>query len=213
MLKIAADFRGGSIEFEDLVQIGHLGLAKASRSFDPDRGKFEDYAPGKIRLEIFNATQSARSHFYPKETDGMREPTGGDSIERVFEWDSWGEFGSAAAICDRWTKLESSPEELSLLFEEIEGKRVKFAAAFISLSGLQRELVNKVYLGEPNMPIVQAARDLGISYYRAIRTLKKALKLMREVIGRMEMNSGGNIANGHPSALGLHGCVPGTVAA
>ena len=50
---IALRFRGRGIELEDLMQIGTLGLIKAIRSFDPERGyAFSTYAVPLIMGEI-----------------------------------------------------------------------------------------------------------------------------------------------------------------
>jgi molybdate transport repressor ModE-like protein len=92
-----------------------------------------------------------------------------------------------------------------MLYEDIRGQRQKFEAAFISLTGAQRKLVTWVFLDDPERSIAQAARELGVSYFQAVRMLKKALKIMREVITRMESNktnSGGkNEMTPHPSAV------------
>ncbi len=50
---LAARFRGRGAEYEDLVQIGSIGMLKAIRSFDPDRGtSFSTYAVPLIIGEI-----------------------------------------------------------------------------------------------------------------------------------------------------------------
>ena len=50
---IALKFRGRGIEYEDLIQIGTIGLVKAVRSFDADRGfAFSTYAVPLIVGEI-----------------------------------------------------------------------------------------------------------------------------------------------------------------
>ncbi|MBO7403550.1 MAG: sigma-70 family RNA polymerase sigma factor [Clostridia bacterium] len=50
---VAARFRGRGADFEDLVQIGSIGLLKAIRSFDLDRGfAFSTYAVPLIIGEI-----------------------------------------------------------------------------------------------------------------------------------------------------------------
>lgn len=198
---IAADFRGGEIEFDDLLGAGREGLVKAARSYNPALGTFSSWAGTSIRSELLHAVRSDNGAF------------GGDSIEKIFDWSAWGDRGNANAISEAWMTLESSPEELLELYEDVKDKRNKFAAAFISLSGAQRKLVRWVYLDDPRKPITQAARDLGVSYRRAVRMLQKALKTMRNVIERMEQNSGGNTANGRPSLVSHHGCVPGSNAA
>lgn len=50
---LAARFRGRGVEYEDLVQIGSIGMLKAIRSFDPSRGTaFSTYAVPLIIGEI-----------------------------------------------------------------------------------------------------------------------------------------------------------------
>lgn len=201
---IAADFRGGEVEWDDLLGFGREGLIKAARSYNPALGTFSSWASTGIRSELLHAVRSDNTAF------------GGDSIEKIFEWSLWGGRGNASAISESWITLECTPEELLEQYEDIKDKREKFAAAFISLSGPQRDLVRWVYLSDPRKPIVQAARDLGVSYRRAVRMLHKALKTMRKVIERMETNrkplrerTGGILANGLPTNSGLHGFAPG----
>lgn len=205
---IAADYRGGEVEFEDLIAAGREGLVKAARSFDPELGRFSAWASTHIKNAIWGTIRSAQ-------TAVEIATLVGDSIEKVAEWDAWGDRGNANAICERWLNMDASPEELGLLFEDIEDKRSRFTAAFISLTQAQRKLVAWVFLDSPTITVTQAARELGVSYFQATRMLKRALKTMREVITRMEnnkTNSGGN-ANEHPSSMRLHGSVPGSNAA
>jgi DNA-directed RNA polymerase sigma subunit (sigma70/sigma32) len=49
---IAAGFTGRGIHYEDLYLAGRLGLVRASRKFDPDRGAFGPYARPWIKGEI-----------------------------------------------------------------------------------------------------------------------------------------------------------------
>lgn len=204
---VASEYRG-TIDFDDLMGIGREGLVKAARSFNGTLSQFPTWAITKIKGEIDDAIKLGK---YDDSADvGVLHDA--DSIEKIFDWDSWGNRGNAEAICERWSSLEASPEDLSILYDDIKDKRAKFQAAFISLSGNQRKLVTWVFLD--SMPITQAASELGVSYFKTIRMLKKALKTMREVITRMESktNSGGTTANGRPkySLNGLHGYAPGT---
>ncbi len=210
---VAADFRNGNVKFEDMCGAGGLGLTKAARTYDPELSKFSTWAVAKIRVEIFNFIQAEDAERFPE--DGALPPLDGDKIERIFEWTGWGHRGNAEAICETWSELTATPEELAIHYDDIKDKQAKFAAAFISLSVPQRKLVSWVFLDEPRKPVTQAARELRVSYFQATRMLKKALKIMREVITRMESNtnSGGNTANGRPRLAGLHGCVLGNTTA
>lgn len=228
---IAMKFRGGAVDIEDLLSAGQEGLVKAARSFNPNVGVvFATWANTKIESEIQHLTRSKPSEWFPKETDAPLPILDGDKIEKIFEWDAWGDRGNASGICERWTKLDASPEELLEMQDELKDRRDRFAASFISLTSIERKLVSAVYLHEPQKPLAQAARDIGISYWRAVRSLKKALKTMRNVLERMEINrsnkksplrmkiavftsSGSNIAKGRPSLSGSHGCAPGNDAA
>lgn len=219
---VAAQFRGGEVEFEDLLAAGRVGLVKAARSFDPAQSKFTTWATTKIRSAIMDAIEASRQQWYPKESDvGYPAPIGGDSIERIFEWDAWGNWGNATAIYELWSALDASPEDLAIRYDDIKEKQAKFTAAFISLSRAQRKLITWVFLDEPRKPVTQAARELGVSYFQATRMLNKALKTMREVIARMDMNSGGYTAKGIPSSgLGANaqhtgpvGCASGNTTA
>ncbi|OAF05446.1 hypothetical protein AYJ54_00640 [Bradyrhizobium centrolobii] len=211
---IAAEFRGGELEFEDLLAVGRVGLIKAARSFDADKAKFSTWATTKIRSAIMDAVEATRSQsqWFPKEGLGISPQRVSDSIERVFDWDSWGEFGNAAAICEMWSKLDASPEELTCMYEDIQYRQDRFSAAFISLTGAQRKLVRWVYLDNPRKNMADAARELGVSYHQASRLMRKALATMREVFLSMDKNSGGNIANGHLSTTSHEGCAPGVAA-
>ncbi len=206
---IAADFRGVGVDFEDLLSAGREGLTKAARSFNPKLSNaFVPYASGRIRTAVSNFVRSEDS-----ETNLEYDfaPSGSDRIERIYEYDHWGERGNASAISERWSRLDSSPEELSILYGEVKDKRAKFEAAFMSLSGNQRKLVTWVFLIDPVKSIAQAARELGVSYLRGVRMLNKALKTMREVISRMETNSGGNVNERLPiNRPALTAASPGT---
>ncbi len=199
---IVADYRGGEVEYEDLLAAGREGLVKAARNWDPEKSKFTTWATTKITSELLHATRIAA------------ELTG-DSFEKIYEHDVWGNMGNARAIYELWADddLEASPEDLAICYDEIKDRQAKFGAAFMSLTVAQRKLVTWVFLTDPAKTLAQAAREMGISYLQTSRILSKALKTMRTVIDRMEANSGGITANRHPLSTGRYGFVPGLNAA
>lgn len=200
--KVAADFRGADIEYEDLLAVGRIGLVVAARSFDENLGKFSAHASARIRTEILNAIRS-----------GNYARVGTEFVEEVKDWEAWGYFGNARAIYEIWPDdFDGSPESLSAHFDDMRDKKEKFESAFISLTPMERKAVQLVYLRDPAMSISQAAREMRTSYLRVWRALERALKRMRKIITSMESNSGVR-ANGVPPKLTRHGQVLGTVAA
>lgn len=200
---VAAKHRGGKRDFEELCAAGREGLVRAARTFDPRKGQFPPRAAQCIDDAIITFLRSERSGWFPKEADGPLSPREADKIERVYEWDAWGDFGNALAICEGWLTEEllrtgASPEGIALSYELVRDKTARFAAAFISLTSIERKMVRLCYMIEPAMTINAAAREIGISRYRASRSLKKALETMRTVIKRIEDNERVRSHDGHP---------------
>jgi RNA polymerase sigma factor (sigma-70 family) len=72
---VAAGYRGGSIDFDDLEAIGREGLVKAARSFDPDAGtKFSTWAWIKIQSEITTALRRDEPDLLPRRRHEAPEP-------------------------------------------------------------------------------------------------------------------------------------------
>lgn len=183
---VAADFRGRGVDFEDLLAIGRVGLCIAARTYDETEGTFSSWASVQIRSEIQDELKSGRNHLIgdEPETNSLR-------IEKIFEFDVWGKSGNTRAITERWPdEFDGSPETLALLFDEIKDKQSKFDRAFISLTPLERKLVTLVILRDPPLNVANAAREVGVSYLKSWRTLKRALSKMRKVILSMEANKG-----------------------
>lgn len=185
---VAQKYRAGKIPFEDLVAFGREGLVEAARSWRGIAG-FAPYAQVCIENSLNRNVSAWTRQWVPDEAEGWVSPRDADKIERIFEWDIWGgDRGQAAAIAEGWLTLESSPEEMAIAFEEIADKRHKFAAAFISLTSIERALVRLVYLSDPAMSVLTASQEIGISYRRSVRSLARALEKMRALIERMDMN-------------------------
>ena len=56
---VALRWRRSGLDVEDLAQVGMLGLMKAARAFDPERGQFSTFATWWIRSAIGRAAEKA----------------------------------------------------------------------------------------------------------------------------------------------------------
>jgi RNA polymerase sigma factor (sigma-70 family) len=182
VLFVAKDFVGRGIDFDELVAAGNEGLVKAARTFDPARAELSTWLVYKIRSEMQELCRSEARHWTRVDDDadapelkgvGMYmsavantpPPVDGIHRDQIHVWKSWGERGNASASYEHWTTLDATAEEL----------RQQIAEAGVDaddLRGLQRRLLAWMEQG----CLQQAAREEGISYWRATRLLKKSIK-------------------------------------
>jgi len=201
---IALRFRGRGIELEDLMQIGTLGLIKASRSFDPDRGfAFSTYAVPLIMGEI---KRNLRDDGLIK-VGRAQKKLGFDLLgvkARIMN-----EEGRDPSISELAVSLGVSPEEAAMALDaispvsslsepsdedgnltlesrlpdtdnEIERTRDRVALeqAVMKLSEVRRKIVELRFY--KNMTQQECAEVLGLSQVKISREEKKILEILRE---------------------------------
>jgi RNA polymerase sigma factor (sigma-70 family) len=189
----AQEFRDKGVDFEELVAAGREGLVKAARTFDPTLGfKFSTWAVNKISVEIHTFCRSHEKAWFLKK-DLAAEPRKGlspldplppldsNSIERLYEWSGW-RGANAKAIVEHWDELGATAQELRDMFVEIVNKQLPLA----ELMQVQRKLIKWAFMDR--ISIKQAARDARVSYWRAVRLLKKALRILHAEITKADKN-------------------------
>lgn len=201
---IAARFRGRGIEYEDLIQIGTIGLIKASRSFEVERGfAFSTYAVPLIVGEIKRSLRDdglikvgrrqkklamdlmgAKNRIINSEG---REPTISEIAEACGVT-----IEDAAMALDTLTPVaslcDSSDADGALTLEsripdpdnEIERvcDRVALGQAINKLSPLHRKIVLLRFFR--NLTQQLTASELGLSQVKVSREEKKIMEYLRQ---------------------------------
>lgn len=183
-------------ETEDLIQIGYIGLIKAARNFEPERGlKFSTYAvpmiAGEIRSQLRDkgaikvsrsiksdviAVRRAQSDFEAAEGHSPRiselAQATGLSAERVTQ---------ALQAGDAMKNFEDF-EKIDLVTNDEERyiTKMDIAASISALEPRQRQVMLLRYYRD--MTQTQVAVALGISQVQVCRIEKRALRIMSEKI-------------------------------
>jgi len=166
---IAADFRGRKgIPFEDLIAAGREGLVRAARNYDPDLGRFPNFASFRIRGQIKDFIE-AWQHLIPI----------GDAeeIERNFhEWDIWG----SAAPYEKWTSLTATPEDLFAAFDELNAQQMALKEAWKYLPKMERAVIELRYFRDPPVTLNSIAREFKMPYATLVDFINRTLKRLAE---------------------------------
>lgn len=203
---LAWRFRGRGVDFEDLVQIGSIGMIKAIRSFDVERGTaFSTYAVPLIIGEIRKFLRDDG----PLKVSRAQKRLGAQLLrERESYMRSCGRepgIGELASLCgvtaeDAAAALESTSPVHS--FSEIVagddmalegtlqspddtlGRTVEYVAlaeAIRALSPLWRQIITLRYFKDYSQQ--QTAEVLGLSQVKISREEKKIFEYMRRELG------------------------------
>ena len=204
--KIALRFRDRGVELDDLMQIGTIGMIKAVRSFDPERGTcFSTYAVplifGEIRRHIRDegpikvgryykrlgaALMNAKNRILVEEgrephISELAELCGVSAEEAAMALDATSPLASLSdlAFGDDGVELEDTlaDEESSSEAERIID-RIALAEAISSLPPLWQQIVTYRYYR--SMTQQQVATLLGLTQVKISREEKKLLEHLRQ---------------------------------
>ena len=165
---IAKKYAHSSIDADDLVSIGSIGLIKAVRSYKPESGKLATYASRCIENEILMALRSSRK---TRNEISLDDPIGSD------------QEGNEVTLSDvLGTDENLVPDAVEL---NIESARALRMIAALSDPRERAVLLMRYGLadGVPH-PQHEVARRLGISRSYVSRIEKKALERLRSQFDR-----------------------------
>ncbi len=135
VVRIAGEYKGMGIEFDDLVSIGNLGLIRASEKYDTSKNaKFSTYCAlwikAFIRAELSKHSNSVQAHSVSAEEEVYGDGEGG--CVRVIDL--------IPDNCEMACESVSRKEEIALLnkavLEVLEGAKPRDKDIFIRRNGL-----------------------------------------------------------------------------
>lgn len=196
LIKYFVRLYGGGCSREDLFQAGNLGLLKALKNFDLDKGTtFVTYASHCIIGEIRHFVRKETSYYRPGCIVQLQS-----KIDRVIEEyiKEYGSIPDTGYISHKLKIKEDSVNEVMkaglVSFEEIDISRIKshgydsfhlpiedklvLYQAFKKLSEIQRKVVQMLFLKD--MSQQQVADELSISQRQVSRVKQSSIELMRE---------------------------------
>ena len=179
---------------EDLIQIGYIGLIKAARRFEPERGlKFSTYAvpliTGEIKSQIRDHGAIKVSRSLKAEAAAVRRAEN-DFTAANGRSPRLSELAAAAGLTEDKVEQALRAADAMTNFEEYEKIDIsssdedlnvtKIAAAISSLAPKERQVIVMRYYKD--MTQTQVAKALGISQVQVCRIEKRALKCMAVAI-------------------------------
>lgn len=195
---LSAVYQNTSLEYEDLIQIGLIGLCKARNKFDTQYGySFSTYAVPLILGEIQTALREnskikgfSRSTYYLRQkiikADMLRSPT--DEIKSAFGV-AESEVKAALNFCPTYLYFNSLAQKSD------EGRNIEFEESIPAEFNLEDDVTNKVILNQfinnslsekekqawylcnvQEMRQSEAAKVMGISQAHVCRMLKSVYR-------------------------------------
>lgn len=185
-------------EAEDLMQIGYIGLIKAIKGFDPDKGfKFSTYAvpliAGEIRCQIrdqgrIKISRSLKSDIYAVKKAQDEFLKANDRSPRISELAKLSEMTGERVVealqaGDAMKNMEDY-EKISLMIKEEDDNvaRMDLQEALSKLKQDERKIMMLRYYKD--MTQSQVAKAMGMSQVQVCRIEKKILKNMAENMER-----------------------------
>ena len=189
---LARRHAGAGETFEDLVQVGALGLVAAARRYDPARGvPFAAYAipsvDGELRHHLRDRSATVRVPRREQAVAGALRRAAAATAQRLGHEASIAEVADAAGVqrrdAERVLGGTGTAAPLALLddeaspaaTDELEGceRRLLVRSALAVLEPRERRAVTLKF--EADLPVREVARQLGISPNQASRTIRRAL--------------------------------------
>ncbi len=177
---LASAYRGArGIPFDELEGAGMVGLVQAAAGWE-EKSDFAEYANASIRNEI---KKFIRDYSAPPDSEMMET---GETTPEFYIWQSWSDREFIFAISERWENVATSPEAITVAFDEVRNARAALTAAMIGFSRRERDIMNARFFSKPFATIDSIARQHKLSYARVIFLIERMIKKIREIIKSRE---------------------------
>jgi RNA polymerase sigma-32 factor len=176
---IASEFFGS---WEDLVAEGFVGLMKAVRGFDPDKGRLSTYAYKWIEAEIREYTKRQsnwlKPPFPPSDACGVDDkPEVPASMEDLLREYCWKRVPLKETL--RLADEGEDQEKMLANRQERRMRREFLERALNSLPDQERQIIEERHLNHPATPLRDLGARFGLSG-ESIRQMElKALKALK----------------------------------
>lgn len=205
VVKIAHDFKGSGLEFDDLVAEGNVGIMVAARRFSPDLcPRFSCYAAWWIKQAMRKAiNRSSRTIRVPEEAYARLRRV---RAARAVLWTELGRAPNVAELAEESGLAEQSVRDIEraatdvmeldaamdedgrtyadTVADESDSRRVSaepLLDAVAALDDVSRSLVESVYgIGGRSLPLRDVAQRVGMSLASAECALTRALSALRD---------------------------------
>lgn len=166
VVKVAAQYRGRGMEFDDLISEGNIGLMKAAAKFDASHGTpFVNYAVVYVRQAIERALGGSVG----TATDGQRRPLSVDAPMR----------GRTNMNLLSVLVNAGSPMADRRVYSEAVENAIEFA--LLRLSERERQVVDAFYgLGREHATLAEIADDMQLKRERVRQIRNRAVRRIRK---------------------------------
>jgi RNA polymerase sigma factor FliA len=154
----------GTMEREDLVSWGQIGLVQAARAWDPERGAFSTLACKAIEWMIVRGVRREWKPDQAAATVSLDDLIVGEETT-----------GSGERFVERITATQDLEGEL------LSGEtRAAVRSAVTALPARQRRLIERYYYEE--VPVARLAEELGVSRQMVYVRQRQALRRLRAAL-------------------------------
>ncbi len=169
----------GAVDFDELVNVGVIGLMKAIDNYDSEKAKFSTYAYIKIRGEILDFLR--KLDFLPR---NVREKVKNGNVEDLKEEvislisieESLFSNSDKYTVKDILVSKERTPEEEAIIREIKE----KLMEALNCLSEREKLILQLIFVEELDLKSISEVLDISVSRVSQIKGT--ALRKLREFL-------------------------------